>query len=87
VDEYGGDTLSETNERESAEPLTLVELEEFFLQAWPFLEVLESNFESDTEEMLDFFQGVSQFYPDFDRLLRQRVIEAFPRSDDRQTQG
>ena len=78
VDEYGGDTLSEATERESVDPLTLGELDEFFLGAWPLLEVLEMNFGTDTEEMLNFFQGVSQFYPDFDRLLRQRVIAAYP---------
>lgn len=78
VDEYGGETLSEAVERTSTEPLTLGELETFFLGAWPFFDVLEMNFDQDTEAMLDFFRGVSQFYADFDRLLRQRVRENYP---------
>jgi hypothetical protein len=83
VDEYGGETLTETTERESTEPLTLGELGEFFLGAWPLLEVL-SSFGTDTKGMLAFFKGVSQFYSGFDLLLRQRVAEAYP---DPQTGG
>ncbi|PRC53144.1 hypothetical protein C6A85_55325, partial [Mycobacterium sp. ITM-2017-0098] len=64
--------------RESPRPMTLGELAEFFLGAWPFLEVLEMNFGGDTAGMLGFFRGVSEFYEDFDKLLRDRVIEAFP---------
>jgi len=81
VDEYGGETLSGTTERESEQP-TLGELEEFFMGAWPLLRVFEMNFEADREKMLDLFQAVSQFYPDPDRLLRQRVIEALSEPDD-----
>ncbi|GAC1646147.1 MAG: hypothetical protein NVS4B6_20060 [Mycobacterium sp.] len=82
ADEYDGNTLSDATERESVEPLNLGELDEFFSGAWPFLQVLEMNFETDTDQMLNFFQGVSQFYPDFDRLLRERVIAAYPEPDD-----
>jgi hypothetical protein len=84
-DEYGGSTLTGgTTECESVEPLTLSELNAFFLDAWPLLEVLEKNFESDdTQGMLGFFRGRSQFYPDFDRLLRQQVIETYPESGQR----
>ena len=80
VDEYGGETLRAPTERTSTQPLTLGELEVFFLGAWPFFEVLEMNFDTDTEQMLGFIQGDSQFYPDFDQLLRERVIEAYPES-------
>lgn len=73
VDEYDGDTLTGPDERESAEPLTLGELENFFMGAWSLMEVLESNFEGDVEAMLGFFRATSEFYPDLDRLLRQRV--------------
>ncbi len=76
VDEYGGETLSGPAERESKEPLTLGELEEFFIGAWPFLEVLDMNFENDTQGMLGFFRARSQFYPRLDDLLRKRVVEA-----------
>lgn len=73
VDEYGGDTLDEPRECESEEPLTLGALCDFFLQAWPFMQVLEMNFERDVQGMLGFFQGDSAFYPQFDALLRKRV--------------
>lgn len=79
VDEYGGDTLSSFRERTSAAPLTLGELVDFVLGAWSLLEVLDANFEGNTERMLDFFRAPSAFYADFDRLLRRRVVDAFPR--------
>ena len=78
VDEYEGDTLTEIPEHESADPLTLGELADFLLRAWSFMQVLESNFEDDVAQMLQFFRASSQFYPEFDELLRQRVIDAHP---------
>jgi hypothetical protein len=36
------------------------------------------NFENDTEQMLGFFRGSPEFYPNFDRQPRERVIEHFP---------
>jgi len=78
VDEYAGDTLQGTTEAQTAEPMTLGELTTFFLQAWPLIEVLESNFEDDTERALDFFSGSSEFYPEFGVLLVMKVLEAFP---------
>lgn len=77
VDEYGGDTFSGPSEMDSSLPLTLEELEAFFTGAWPLMEVLEMNFEGDVEGMLGFFRAHSQFYPELDALLRQRVREAF----------
>ena len=82
VDEYGGDTLSRRTTRTSLKPLTLGELTDFFLAAWDLLGVLQMNFDDNLEPMLDFFAGRSEFYPDFDRLLRERVREAFPPDDD-----
>lgn len=38
VDEYDGDTLSDNKDCSSDQPLTLGELETFFLGAWPFME-------------------------------------------------
>jgi hypothetical protein len=78
VDEYGGDTLSGDNETESKLPLTLDELERFFMGSWSLYEVLEMNFFDETESMLGFFVAKSEFYPDLDRLLRERVVEQFP---------
>lgn len=78
VDEYDGDTLSGQAERTSEQPLTLDELAEFFLGAWSLLSVLDRNFEGEVDQMLEFFWARSEYYPDFDRLLRQRVFQAFP---------
>ena len=78
VDEYEGDTLSEAFEMTSDKPLTLGELTDFFLTGWPLVDVLEMNFDDDLESALGFFEAKSEFYPDLDRLCRQRVIEAFP---------
>ena len=73
VDEYGGDTLTGAAERTSDKPLSLGELYEFFVEAWPFMGVLEMNYERDLEGMLGFFSGDSAFYAEFDALLRERV--------------
>ena len=82
VDEYEGDTLSEPSEMTSNKPLTLGELTDFFLIGWPLIDVLEMNFDDDLESALGFFTAKSEFYPDLDRLCRQRVIEAFPVQSD-----
>jgi hypothetical protein len=78
VDEYEGDTLTNRIEKQSKLPLTLGELETFFMGAWPLYAVLEMNFSDETEAMLRFFKAKSEFYPDLNRLLRQRVVEKFP---------
>lgn len=78
VDEYGGDTLQGTTEARTDKPMTLGEFADFFLSAWPLIDVLEMNFEGDLDASLDFFTAESEFYPDFDRLCRQRVIAQFP---------
>ncbi|MDP2325742.1 MAG: hypothetical protein Q8N51_17180 [Gammaproteobacteria bacterium] len=77
VDEYEGETLSGDNERTSKSPLSLEELTEFFLGAWPLMDVLEMNYEGDLDGMLGFFWADSAFYPALDALLRERVEEAF----------
>jgi hypothetical protein len=82
VDEYDGATLTGPNTRQSGEPLTLGELEEFFMDAWPLQEVLENNFDADVDGMLGFFRATSEFYPDLDRLLRQRVMESHAAEDE-----
>ena len=79
VDEYEGDTLTGPSEMRSEKPLTLGEMADFFLSAWSLIEVLEmNNFETDVDRALGFFVAKSDFYPDFDRLCRRRVIDAFP---------
>jgi len=77
VDEYGGDTLTGVTDTKSEKPLTLEEFADFFLKAWPLLDVLEMNFEDDLDGRLGFFTVDSDFYPDFDRLCRQRVVADF----------
>jgi hypothetical protein len=81
VDEYGGDTLTDARERTSREPLTLGELYAFFMDAWPLGDVLEMNSFAVAEEALGFFTGRSEFYPEFDALLRARTSELFPPAD------
>jgi len=77
VDEYGGDTLQGPSEATAAGPMTLGEMADFFLAAWPFIAVLEANFEGDVERALGFFSADSDFYPAFDSLLRKRVRAHF----------
>ena len=57
VDEYEGDTLTGDTERTSAEPLTLGELTDYFLNAWNLFEVLEFNEFANLDEALAFFDG------------------------------
>ena len=85
VDEYEGDTLTGPSEMTSDKALTVGEMADFFLEAWSLIDVLEMNFEGDVKSALGFFTAKSEFYPDFDRLCRQRVAAAFPepeREDD-----
>lgn len=85
VDEYGGETLTGTAERASAKPLTLGELYEFFVGAWPFMGVLEMNYEGDVNAMLGFFRGGSEFYGQFDALLRERVVSQYAEPEEEQS--
>lgn len=87
VDEYGGDTLSGPSEMTSEEPLTLGEMTDFFLNAWPLIDVLEMNFDDDVGSALGFFKAKSYFYSDFDCLCRKRVIEAFPEPEDEEEES
>jgi len=77
VDDHAGETLTGDRERESAGPLSLGELVDFFVGGWPLMEVLEFNVGKDVEQMLDLFSAASNFYPDFDRVLRQRVVTIY----------
>lgn len=87
VDEYGGDTLEGPSQLASAAPLTLGQLTDFFLTAWPLPEVLEMNFADDLHGQLGFFHATSDFYPEFDLLCRARVIAAHDRADRTQERG
>jgi hypothetical protein len=82
-DEYNGDTLTGRTERSSIRPLTMGQLADFFLGAWDLINVLEGNYVDGGfdcyDEMLDFFDGESEFYPCFDRTLREMVRQRFPR--------
>lgn len=82
VDEYDGDTLVGSATARTSRPMTLGEFADFFLAAWPLIDVLKMNFGDDLDASLDFFTAASEFYPDFDRLCRQRVIEHFPPPDE-----
>ncbi len=74
VDEYVGDTIAGRKTRTSKLPLTLMELTDFFLGAWDLLEVLDMNLEGGYfGNVRAFFNGSSEFYPDFGKLIEQRV--------------
>lgn len=80
VDEYDNEFLSGPTTRRSRRPLTLEELVKFLNDAWPFQVLLRGNFldegERDIDVMLEFFVSVeSEFYPQFDALYRQRIVE------------
>lgn len=81
VDEYDGDTLNTPHEATTDEPFTLLEMTEFFLAAWPLIDVLKMNFDKQLDPALAFFKVKSRFYPDFDSLCRERVIEAFQKPE------
>jgi len=77
VDEYDGATLVGKAKTRSQKPLTLGELADFFLTAWPLMEVLEMNFRRAPKVSLDFFLAESDFYSEFDRLCRFRASQYF----------
>jgi hypothetical protein len=81
VDEYGGETLNSPTTTESPQPLTLSELCDFFFTVWPFLDVLEMNFEDDLDGALNFFTVDSNFYPKFSDLCSELVIDHYSNSD------
>jgi hypothetical protein len=54
----------------------LGQLVRFFMGAWDLCFTIQLNFESDgypEDRVFGFFKGSSDFYPDFDRLLRRRI--------------
>jgi hypothetical protein len=76
VDEYDGGTLQAKATRSSKQPLTLVQLADFFLGGWNLLEVLEMNCLAEpgrADEAQAFFRASSEFYPGFRHLIEQRV--------------
>jgi hypothetical protein len=77
VDEYDGDTLSGDSAMTSKKTLTLGEMTDFFLNAWPLMDVLEMNFEGDLDSALGFFSASSDFYPEFGHLCQERVVDEF----------
>ena len=51
-------------------------LARFFLSRWNLFDALQMNFESEGypfDRVLRFFRASSDFYPEFDDLLRHRV--------------
>lgn len=79
VDEYEGETLSDKNELLTETPMTLAELTDFFLTAWPLLEVLEMNFgtnDCDPDDIRLFVRDASSdFYSQFGELICLKVDE------------
>jgi len=81
VDEYGGDTLCGKARRTSKRPLSLGELIELFLEAWPLKDVLEGS-DLDLEGAQDFTHPSSEFYPQFGAAICAR-IGSWYRTDER----
>jgi len=77
VDEYGGDTLQQPDTASAVMPMTLKELVDFFMMAWPLPAILDMNFGDDEESAFDFFSARSDFYPDFCSLICRRVHAHF----------
>lgn len=88
-DEIGQEALHEPTYRKSAAPLTLGELYDFLMGAVHLFEGEDNFFEHfkhgdfiqlergsrEQSQFLQFFEVDSDFYPDLDRLVRQRFIE------------
>ena len=80
VDEYEGETLTGLTHMKSKETLSLSELLRFFLGAWSLIECLDDNFYGDVinnDKAMNFFQGNSDFYPEFHPALTEIVISEF----------
>ena len=80
VDEYEGETLTGLTHIKSKEPLTLSELLKFFLGAWSLIECLDDNFYGDVinnDKAMNFFQGNSDFYPEFQLAIIELVVSEF----------
>ena len=80
VDEYEGETLTGLTHIKSKEPLTLSELLKFFLGAWSLIECLDDNLYGDVinnDKAMNFFQGNSDFYPEFHLALIELVVSEF----------
>ena len=87
--EIEDDCLHEPTTRKSAAPLTLGELYDFLMGAVHLFEGEDNLFEvfkhggfiqlergnREQSQFLQFFEVDSDFYPDLDRLVRQRFIE------------
>ena len=62
--------------RSSKLPLTLGALTHYFLDAWNLFEALEANFAKSgypPKQVFAFFEPSSRFYPEFGKLINQRV--------------
>ena len=83
--EITGDALHEPTYRKSAAPLTLGEMYDFLMNAVCLFEGKNNMFEDVSRDPMDSRAGVENFlkffkvgggyYPDLDRLVRQRFIE------------
>jgi hypothetical protein len=63
---------------EAGRPPTLGQMADFFLSAWPLIDVLEMNdLHEDIDSALCFFLARSEFYPSFHALCVERVEAHF----------
>jgi hypothetical protein len=76
VSDDNGFGYGEQKTRSLERPLTLGELTDYFLRAWDLFEVLKVNFADDgypPEKVWAFFEASSELYPDFGKLVKERV--------------
>ena len=77
VHEYYREDPDSIKTRTSSKPLSMREMIIFFLKSSNLLEELGSDFENNTEVILNFFRGDSFFYPKFDDILKHIVQQKF----------
>jgi hypothetical protein len=75
ADEYQGSTLESPSTRTSMRPLTMGEMISFFLKSWNLFECLDCNYPNALQSKLDFFSAESEYYPYFDDILREQVVQ------------
>ena len=77
VDEYNGDTLNNSGKKTSKEPLTLVQLTDYFLGSWDLLTCLDYNFSEygyDEDQVKAFIvDASSSYYAEFGSLIDERI--------------
>lgn len=75
ADEYEGSSLDGPSARTSMRPLTMGAMMKFFLASWNLFTCLDCNYDNDLRGKLNFFSAESEYYPYFEHVLREQVIQ------------